>query len=128
MEDECVFCEIIKGNSPSTKVYEDEHVLAFLDINPVARHHTLIVPKKHYADLYDIPENELKYLLVAAKRITLQYKVEYGFNGVNILHASGVDAQQSVTHFHLHLVPRKQGDGLEHFLLPACPVGEGESR
>jgi histidine triad (HIT) family protein len=126
MECECVFCEIIRGNSPSTKVYEDEHVLAFLDKNPVTQNHTLIVPKKHYADLYDIPENELKSLLVAAKRITLQYKVEYGFNGANILHASGADAQQSVMHFHLHLVPRRQGDGLDHFLLPACLSSEGE--
>lgn len=119
VEDECVFCEIIKGTSPSTKVYEDEHVLAFLDKNPVAQNHTLIVTKKHYSGLYDIPESELKHLLVAAKRITLRYKVDYGFLGVNILHASGADAQQSMMHFHLHLVPRRHGDGLDHFLIPA---------
>jgi histidine triad (HIT) family protein len=118
LPDNCIFCEIVKGISPSTKIYEDEHVLAFLDINPVTKNHTLIIPKNHYVNLYDIPENELIHLLVVAKRITLQFQNDCGVQGVNILHASGMEAQQSVFHFHLHLVPRKQGDGLDHFILP----------
>lgn len=92
--------------------------MAFLDKNPVTEHHTLIIPKKHYVNLYDIPENELEQLLVVAKKITLQYQTDYEIQGVNVLHASGAEAQQSIFHFHLHLVPRKSGDGLDHFLLP----------
>jgi len=116
--DKCVFCEIIKGNSPCTEIYEDQHVLAFLDTNPVSENHTLIIPKNHYVNLYDIPENELKHLLVATKRITIQFQNDHDVQGVNVLHASGAEAQQSVYHFHLHLVPRRIGDGLDHFLLP----------
>ena len=118
MSKKCVFCGIVNGKIPSTKIYEDEYVLAFLDINPIAENHTLIIPKNHYINLYDIPENELKHLLVAAKRIALQFKNNYGIQGVNVLHASGADAQQSVYHFHLHLVPRRRRDGLDHFMLP----------
>lgn len=118
LSNKCVFCGIVKGDIPCTKIYEDEDVLAFLDINPIAENHTLVIPKKHYVNLYDIPENELKHLLVAAKRITLQFQNDHGVQGVNVLHASGVEAQQSVFHFHLHVVPRKQGDGLDHFVLP----------
>jgi len=118
LSNKCVFCGIVNSKIPSTKIYEDEHVLAFLDTNPITEYHTLIIPKNHYVNLYDIPENELKHLLVAVKRITLQFQNDYGVQGVNVLHASGVEAQQSVYHFHLHLVPRKQGDGLDHFILP----------
>jgi len=114
----CIFCEIVKGDSPCTKIYEDEHVLAFLDINPVSENHTLIIPKGHYVNLYDIPEAELKHLLVSAKRIALQFRNDHDVQGVNVLHASGVEAQQSVLHFHLHIVPRRIGDRLDHFLLP----------
>ncbi len=118
MSESCIFCEIVKGDSPCTKIYEDEHVLAFLDINPVSENHTLIISKGHYVDLYDIPEDELVHLLVAAKRIALRFQSEHGVQGVNVLHASGAAAQQSVNHFHLHIVPRRIGDGLDHFLLP----------
>ena len=114
---DCVFCGIVKGEYPSTKIYEDDHVYAFLDINPVAKHHTLVIPKEHYADLYDIPEATLQHLMVAVKRVTLQLQKE-GVNAVNVLHASGVEAQQSVFHFHLHIVPRHQDDNLNHFILP----------
>jgi len=118
LAERCVFCQIIEGRSPASKVYEDEHVLALLDVNPVAEHHTLIIPKRHYRDLYEIPGEELSRLIVAAKKISMRYKTDYGIKGVNILHASGVDAQQSIFHFHLHLIPRKKDDGLDHFIIP----------
>ena len=114
---DCVFCGIVRGDYPSTKIYEDEHVLGFFDINPIAENHTLVIPKKHYADLFDIPEAELQHLLVAVKRVTLQLQKE-GIKAVNVLHASGVEAQQSVFHFHLHIVPRNKDDNLNHFILP----------
>jgi histidine triad (HIT) family protein len=84
----------------------------------VSENHTLIIPKKHYVNLYDIPESELEQLIVAAKKITFQLQRDHDVQGVNVIHSSGVEAQQSVFHFHLHIVPRKQGDGLHHFMLP----------
>jgi histidine triad (HIT) family protein len=118
LSNKCTFCEIVNGNLPCEKIYEDEHVLAFLDINPIAEKHTLIIPKKHFVNLFDITEIALKHLIVATKRIATMYQTDYSIQAVNILNASGVEAQQSVFHFHLHLVPRKKGDGLNLFLLP----------
>ena len=112
MREKCVFCRIVKGIEPSWTVYEDDLVKAFFDINPVSEGHTLIVPKKHYETIYTIPEKELKRIIVVAKKIAEIYKKALQVNAVNILHASGKEAQQSVFHFHIHLVPRRENDGL----------------
>jgi len=109
---ECIFCKIINREIPANIVYENDRVLAFLDINPINRGHTLIVPKKHYGNVYDITEDYLKDVAVAAKKISSAIKRGLRAEGVNILHASGGAAQQSVFHFHLHLVPRFRDDGL----------------
>ena len=108
----CKFCRIVKGLEPSWTVYEDELVMAFLDINPASIGHTLIIPKKHYENIYDISEKELKRVIVIAKRLAGVYREALGASGVNILHASGRDAQQDVFHFHIHLVPRYKNDEL----------------
>ena len=108
----CKFCRIVKGLEPSWTVYEDELVMAFLDINPASIGHTLIIPKKHYENIYDISEKELKRVIVIAKRLAEVYREALGASGVNILHASGRDAQQDVFHFHIHLVPRYKNDEL----------------
>ena len=110
--DECVFCKIINREIPANIVYENDMVLAFLDINPINRGHTLIVPKEHHRDVYDITEDCLKEVVVVAKKISSAIKRGLRAEGVNILHASGETAQQSVFHFHLHLVPRWRDDGL----------------
>jgi len=109
---ECIFCKIINREVTANIVYENDRVLAFLDINPINRGHTLIVPKKHYGNVYDITEDYLKDVAVAAKKISSAIKRGLRAEGVNILHASGGAAQQSVFHFHLHLVPRFRDDGL----------------
>jgi len=108
----CKFCRIVKRLEPSWTVYEDELVMAFLDINPASIGHTLIIPKKHYENIYDISEKELKRVIVIAKRLAGVYREALGASGVNILHASGRDAQQDVFHFHIHLVPRYKNDEL----------------
>ncbi|MDH5769676.1 MAG: HIT family protein [Candidatus Bathyarchaeota archaeon] len=109
---ECVFCKIINREIPANIIYENGKVLAFLDINPINRGHTLIVPKKHYGDVYDITEDHLRETVAVAKKISEAVKRGLGAEGVNILHASGEAAQQSVFHFHIHLVPRYEDDGL----------------
>ena len=111
MNKECIFCKIINGDAPSYKIYEDENVFAFLDIAGDVFGHTLVVPKKHYSDIFDVPEGELVEIMKAVKKIASHYKTK-GFSGVNILNASGVDAQQTVFHLHFHILPRSKDDGI----------------
>lgn len=108
----CIFCKIAKGEIPSKKIYEDEEVLAFLDINPISKGHSLIIPKKHFENIFDIDETYLNKIITTSKRISLSLKRGLNATGINLLHASGKDAQQSVFHFHIHLVPRYKKDKL----------------
>ena len=108
---DCIFCKILRGEIPCYKVYEDDKVLAFLDIHPATRGHTLVVPKKHYIDINDFPENEfgefMKSVQTVAKGI-IQYK-----EGLNILQSNRKAAGQDVFHIHFHLIPRASGDGVK---------------
>ncbi len=106
MED-CIFCKIIAGKSQCWKVYEDDLVIAFFDIYPACEGHTLVVPKKHYKNIYDVPEKYLKRIMVVCKKLAIHYKKTLGVKAVNLIHGSGKDAQQDVFHFHFHLIPRK---------------------
>jgi len=108
----CIFCKIAKKEEPAKIVYEDNDVICFLPNKIEVCGHTLIVPKKHYADLYDIPEELLHKLTTVAKKLTLSYKKKINATGVNLMHVSGKDGQQSVFHFHFHLLPRLKNDGL----------------
>lgn len=106
--EECIFCKIIEGKIPCNKVYEDEYVLAFLDINPIVNGHTLVIPKKHFVNIFDVDEFYLEKITKALKKISLHYKTM--FDGVNILNASDKSAQQSVFHLHFHIIPRTKDD------------------
>ena len=108
---DCIFCQISQGEAKSWKVYENEHVYAFLDIHPVNEYHTLIIPKKHYKDIFDIPEEELKEVMNVIKKLTTLYKEKLGIENVQIINSSGAEAQQDVFHVHFHIVPRSKGDG-----------------
>ena len=108
----CKFCKIINRQIPSWIVYENEKVIAFLPETLEVYGHTLIVPKQHYADLYNIPEDILCELIKVSKKITIAYSEKISATGMNLMHASGVDGQQSVFHFHIHLLPRFKDDKL----------------
>jgi len=108
---DCVFCKIINGDLPSWKVYEDENVLAFFDVNPVNEYHTLVIPKQHHKDIFETPEEQLAYIVSAIKKVTLMLKEKVGIENVQIISSSGDEAQQDVFHIHFHIVPRKKGDG-----------------
>ena len=110
---DCIFCKIIEGKIPCHKIYEDKEFLGFLDINPKCEGHMLIIPKEHYENIFDIPEEILKNLIATAQKIAKKLKNSSKAEGVNLLHASGKSAQQSVFHFHFHLLPRRTGDGLD---------------
>ena len=120
----CIFCKIIKGEVPCGKIYEDEHVLVFLDINPISKGHCLVVTKEHYETLLEIPEDESIYLFKALKKIgkaLMKGLKADGFNiGMNNFSAAG----QVVMHAHFHVIPRFKGDGLKHW--PGKKFEEGD--
>ncbi|MDE7191468.1 MAG: HIT family protein [Clostridia bacterium] len=114
---DCIFCKIIKGEIPSYKIYEDEMTYAFLDIACDSYGHTLVIPKKHCVNVLDCEDNYLKATIAAAQKIARHFVDDCGFEGVNILNASGESAQQSVFHLHFHVIPRKSDDGIDIWAL-----------
>ncbi len=109
----CVFCKIINKEIPSYIVYENEMVLAIFAKEMEVYGHTLVIPKQHYQDIYDIPEDVLAEIIKAVKKIGSIYTEKLWSTWLNLLHASGKDAQQSVPHFHIHIFPRFENDGLD---------------
>lgn len=108
MED-CIFCKIVKREIPCFKVYEDDRVLAFEDINPISEGHTLIIPKKHATNLWEITEEDLTAVQLAAKKIIKGIKDALNPAGVAALQLNGKGVNQVVMHYHLHLIPRISG-------------------
>lgn len=114
---DCIFCKIVNGEVPSYKVYEDEYTCAFFDITPITEYHTLVIPKKHYVNMFDIPEDELLSLTKAMKKVVSLYEEKLGLKNVQLLNNSGKYAQQDVFHIHFHVVPRFPKDGKDMKLL-----------
>ncbi|KAI5361307.1 Putative histidine triad (HIT) protein [Septoria linicola] len=102
----CIFCKIIKGDIPSMKLFESEKTLAFLDINPLAYGHALIIPKHHGEKLTDVPDDSLTELLPVAKKIASALKTSQGLENYNILQNNGKLAHQEVGHVHFHIIPK----------------------
>jgi len=107
---DCVFCNIVKGNIDAVKIFEDNEVLVFLDANPIAKGHCLVIPKLHYENVFVIDAEVLKKIIIVGKNITDKLQKSLGASGANFIHASGKDAEQSIFHFHLHVVPRYEHD------------------
>ena len=104
--DNCIFCSIIKGDIPSFKIYEDNDFLAFLDIAPGTKGHTLIIPKEHAATLEELSDDNASKILVLAKKIVKAMKEVHGFTNYNIIQNNGKIAGQTVDHYHMHIIPR----------------------
>ena len=111
MKNNCVFCAIAEGEIPSFKVYEDDLVLAYLDINPFSEGHTLVIPKKHYTGLLDTPADVLKEIIVRVQKVAAHLKATLPCDGFNVLQNNGTAAGQTVPHIHFHIVPRRSSDG-----------------
>ena len=118
MADDCIFCKIIAGELPSERVDEDEHTVAFMDINPWTRGHALVVPREHSRNLYEIEEGDLRHAAVASKRLALRMRDRLQCDGVNLINACEPAAWQTVFHFHVHVIPRFTDDPLR---VPASP-------
>ena len=106
----CIFCKIIAGEIPSATVYEDDDVKAILDVNPAARGHVIVLPKKHASDVFSIPDEDLSKAICVAKKVAAALKEAYKCDGVNILQNNGEAAGQTVFHLHIHVIPRFEGD------------------
>ncbi|MEK6973410.1 MAG: HIT family protein [archaeon] len=111
MED-CIFCKIVEGKIPSAKVFEDSKILAFLDINPINKGHILVIPKKHSENIFDIAEDDLNEVMLAAKKISSALKKATKCTGINLMQGNGKSASQVIMHFHMHIVPRFDNDNL----------------
>jgi histidine triad (HIT) family protein len=125
----CVFCKIIAGEIPSATIYEDEDFKVILDINPAAKGHALILPKEHYANLYELPEELCQKVMVLAKRLATHMTEKLGCDGFNLVQNNGEVAGQTVFHFHLHLIPRyKDGDNRDLLTWKHLSYQEGEAQ
>lgn len=102
----CIFCKIIAGDIPSIKIYEDEHCYAFMDVMPLSKGHTLLVPKTHREFVYDLLPEEAANLFSVAPKIAAALNAAFEPEGMNLLNNNGAKAGQSVGHFHLHFIPR----------------------
>ena len=122
----CIFCKIINNEIPCYKVYEDDKVLAFLDIKPLNPGHTLVIPKKHYSDLGEINDEDLIALIQAVKKVGELIKEKLGVGGYNVSENNGAVAGQEVPHLHFHVIPRQTGDGLSPWPRKEYKEGEAE--
>jgi len=122
----CPFCRIVAGELPAEVVYEDEHVLAFLDIYPMNPGHTLVVPKSHVERLSDLPDELCGPLFAAARKVAVAAISALGASGANVGLNDGRAAGQAIPHLHIHVVPRFPGDGggSLHSILPAKRAGD----
>ena len=114
-DESCIFCKIVCKQAPASIIYEDETVMAFLDIRPLNMGHTLIIPKKHYVDIFDISENMLSQVHKVSKQASIAVKKAANADGISIIQQNGKAAGQDIFHLHVHVVPRFEGQKLPHF-------------
>lgn len=111
MSDDCIFCSIIEGEIPGHKVYEDENVLAFLDVNPVSKGHTLVIPKKHVETIFEA--DDMDYMWDAMVKVSNAIKHAFNVDAMNVSQNNGALAGQEVDHLHFHLTPRYDGSEID---------------
>lgn len=123
-KDDCIFCKIANGEIPSRTLYEDERFRVILDLGPAARGHALVLPKEHFADLFEIPEEWCRDSFGLAKDMAAEMKEKLGCDGFNLVQNNGETAGQTVFHFHIHMIPRYRDDGQSIGWKPLSPSQE----
>ena len=111
----CIFCKIVQKLAPASIIFDNELVMAFLDIRPLTMGHTLVIPKKHYVDIFDVPNETLSKVHITSKRIAPAIKTATNADGISIIQQNGKSAGQDIFHLHVHIVPRFEGQKLPHF-------------
>ncbi len=114
-DDSCIFCKIVTRKAPASILYENETAMVFLDIRPLNLGHTLVIPKEHYVDIFDVPEELLSEIHVTAKRMSFAIKEATSADGISIIQQNGKAAGQDIFHLHVHVVPRYEGQRLPRF-------------
>jgi len=117
----CPFCDIALGKVPSRRVYEDEHVVAVLDINPASQGHMILIPKKHFSTLLELPSSLMTYMASMCKQLSWAVLRTMKAQGTTIILAQGEAAGQTIPHIFFHIIPRKDQDGLKIVALPQQP-------
>jgi histidine triad (HIT) family protein len=117
---DCIFCKVLAGELPATIIDEDERTISFMDIAPATRGHALVIPRAHSADLLTVEQEDLAAAALAAQRLARRMKERLGADGVNLLNSCGAVAFQTVLHFHIHVIPRYEGDPLRLPWVPAA--------
>lgn len=126
MKEDCIFCKLANGVFKTNKIYEDDDFTVILDAAPATRGHALILPKEHYANIYELDEEIAGKALKLAKKLAIHMTDKLGCDGFNILQNNGEAAGQSVFHFHIHLIPRYEGDGAFTQWKPTSPEAEAQ--
>lgn len=124
-KDKCIFCKIANGEIPSKTLYEDDDFRVILDLSPATRGHALILPKEHADNLFELPQTDAAKVLVVAKKIAAAMKEKLGCDGLNLVQNNGEAAGQTVSHFHLHIIPRYANDGQNINWVPGESTPEG---
>ena len=124
MKDDCIFCKLANGVFETNKIYEDNDFTVILDAGPATKGHALIIPKEHYANIYELPEDIAGRALVLAKKLAAHMTDKLHCDGFNIVQNNGEAAGQTVFHFHIHLIPRFKGDGAMIQWKPGNPTDE----
>ncbi len=124
MKEDCIFCKIAGGDIPSSTMYEDDEFRVILDLNPASKGHCLIIPKQHFNDIYDMDEAAAGRLFSLAVSVSRALKAALHCDGLNLIQNNGSIAGQTVFHFHLHLIPRYEGDGVDLTWKPHTSVPE----
>lgn len=123
-KEDCIFCKIANGEIPSKTLYEDDDFRVILDLGPATKGHALILPKEHYANLYELPDELAAKVMKLAKKMALRMTDKLGCDGFNLVQNNGEIAGQTVFHFHLHLIPRYEDDGQKIGWNPGSPSQE----
>jgi histidine triad (HIT) family protein len=118
MAEGCSFCGIVAGTTPAERVYENDSVVAVMDINPATTGHVLLIPKNHSSDLWHVSTEDAQQVMATSIHVARMIREALHPDGLNLVHATGPAAWQTIFHFHMHLVPRYEGDGL----VPPWPV------
>lgn len=123
-KDDCIFCKLANGEIPTNAIYEDERFKVILDMGPATKGHALILPKEHYANLFELPEDWAAGVMVLAKKQATKMKERLNCDGFNLVQNNGTCAGQTVFHFHYHLIPRYENDNQHILWEPTSPSAE----
>ena len=124
MKDDCIFCKLANGVIPTNSIYEDDDFNVILDLGPATKGHALILPKEHYANLYELPDETAGKVMILAKKLATKMTERLGADGFNLVQNNNECAGQTVFHFHFHLIPRYENDGQNMLWNPTKPTAE----